>query len=147
MKEPLALRFGSIADPADGQRHIVRVRFAEALQKQGALDGGDDESLHAFRLACKRLRFAIERLEPQPPNLKRAAELLSVLTDELGWAHDCAELAQLAQDEDAPLVSARARRDRSRFALRARRLWRHAFRATGEFASLARYAAFQWSDS
>lgn len=147
MKNALELRFASAAGPQDAQRHIVRVRFAEALQKQAAFDGRDDEALHAFRLACKRLRFAIERLQPQPSGMDRAATLLSRLTDELGWAHDCAQLAQIAGECSAPLVAARARRDRDRYAIRARRLWRHAFRATGEFAELADYAGFNWSAS
>ena len=135
------------ASPKDAQRNIVRVRFAQALHQQSALDSHDDERVHAFRLACKRLRSAIERLDPQPPRVDRAEALLSRLTDELGWAHDCTQLAQLAGDCAAPLVATRARRDRDRYVLRARRLWRHAFRSSGEFAELAGYAGFTWSVS
>ncbi len=128
------------------ERGIVRVHFARVLKRASALDRGDDEALHAFRLCCKRLRFALERLD-DTTGLERARALLSVLTDELGWAHDCAELAAFAEDCDAPLVAARARRDGDRYALRARRLWRHAFRSDGEFAALAAYAGFTWSPS
>ena len=145
MKEPLALRFTAVSGPAQAERHIARVRFAEALHKQSALDRGDDEAVHAFRLACKRLRFTIERFQAHRPELKPAAELLSALTDELGWAHDCAELIELAREAQAPLVAARAKRDRDRYVLRASRLWRHGFLANGEFAPLARYAGFSWS--
>lgn len=145
MKSAAELRFASVPTAALAERHVVRVRFAEALQRQSSLGGKDDEALHAFRLACKRLRFAIERLDPQPPGFARAAALLSRLTDELGWAHDCSQLAALAGECGAPLVAARARRDRDRYALRAHRLWRHAFRNTGEFAPLAAYAGFDWS--
>jgi CHAD domain-containing protein len=147
MKNALELRFASAADPPDAQRHIVRVRFAEAVRKQTALDLHDDEALHAFRLACKRLRFALERLRPRAPEMKRAQTLLSRLTGELGLAHDCAQLGLLADECNAPLVAARARRDRDRYVIRARRLWRHAFRETGEFAQLAAYAGFTWSVS
>ena len=135
------------ASPEDAQRNIVRVRFAQALHQQSALDSHDDERVHAFRLACKRLRFALERLDPQAPGIKRALLLLSRLTDELGWAHDCMQLAQIALDCAAPLVAVRAGRDRDRYILRARRLWRHAFRSSGEFAELAGYAGFTWSVS
>lgn len=135
------------ASPEDAQRNIVRVRFAQALHQQSALDSHDDERVHAFRLACKRLRFALERLDPQAPGIERALLLLSRLTDELGWAHDCMQLAQIALECAAPLVAVRARRDRDRYVLRARRLWRHAFRSSGEFAALAQYAGFTWSVS
>ena len=145
MKDPLQLRFPPSETPAHAQRHVVRFRFAECLQRQHALDDDDDERVHAFRLACKRLRFALERMDPQLPELKSATALLSVLTEELGFAHDCARLVQVAGEHDAPLVAARARRDRERYLTRARRLWRHAFRTNGEFAPLASYAGFTWS--
>lgn len=144
MKEPLALRFTTVPDAAHAERYIARVRFAEALHKQSALEKGDDEAVHSFRLACKRLRFAIERIRVHAPELAPAAELLSTLTDELGWAHDCAELIDLAREVQAPLVEARAKRDRDRYVLRASRLWRHGFLESGEFAALARYAGFTW---
>lgn len=146
MKTALELRFASVPDVAGAERHVVRVRFAEALQKQSALDGNDDDATHAFRLACKRLRFALEREQPQSADLQRAAKLLAVLTAELGGAHDCAELAELANACGAPLVAARAHRDRDRYVARAKRLWRHGFRARGEFAALAAYAGFTWSE-
>jgi CHAD domain-containing protein len=147
MKTAIELRFAAVENVAQAQQHIVRVRFAEALARQGALDGADDDALHAFRLACKRLRFAIERLHPRPPDVERSQTLLARLTDELGGAHDCAELAKLAVKSDAPLVAARARRDRDRYVTRARALWRHAFESSGDFAALARYAEFSWSRS
>lgn len=145
MKDPVQLQFPATQTPDGAQRHAVRVRFAECLQRQHALRGDDDERIHAFRLACKRLRFALERMDPQPTQLKRAAELLSVLSDELGWAHDCVTLAQVASENGAPLVAQRACRDRERYLTRARRLWRHAFRTNGEFSPLASYAGFTWS--
>lgn len=145
MKDPLQLHLRSLQTPAQAERHVIRVRFAECLQQQPALEGDDDERVHGFRLACKRLRFALERLEPQPDELKRAASLLATLCDELGWAHDCARLAEFGSECGAPLVAARALRDRARYLARARRVWRHAFRTSGEFAPLASYAGFSWS--
>ncbi|HEY9180236.1 MAG TPA: CHAD domain-containing protein [Candidatus Baltobacteraceae bacterium] len=145
MSAPLALRFSGVTDAAQAQRYVVRVRFAEALRSQSALESGDDERLHAFRLCCKRLRFAIERLEAPSPGLDRAAALLSKITDELGFAHDCAQLIDLAKETPAPLVQARAKRDRDRYVGRAARLWNQAFVGDGEFAPLAAYAGFTWS--
>ena len=145
MSAPLALRFSGVTDGAQAQRCVVRVRFAEALRIQSALESSDDERVHAFRLYCKRLRFAIERLEAPPPGLDRAAALLSKVTDELGFAHDCAQLIDLAKETPAPLVQARAKRDRDRYVERAARLWHQAFAADGAFAPLAAYAGFSWS--
>jgi CHAD domain-containing protein len=147
MKDALQLRFSSIATAAQAEQHLLAVRFAECMQRQAALDGDDDERLHAFRLACKRLRFAIERLDPAPPSLAQTASFVSTLTDELGFAHDCARLAKLAEDCGAMLVAARARRDRARYVARARRMWRSAFRTRGEFAPLAAYAGFTWGSA
>ncbi|HKU66728.1 MAG TPA: CHAD domain-containing protein [Candidatus Baltobacteraceae bacterium] len=145
MKNAAELRFTSVADSSQAQRHVVSVRFAETLSRQSALEADDDEALHAFRLCCKRLRFALERLDPQSPEMREARTLVGRLTDELGWAHDCAELAKLAHEHRAPLTAARARRDRDRYVARAARLWRHAFRTSGEFEALAQYAGFTWS--
>ncbi len=146
MKEPVELRFGSIS-PAEAERHVLRVRFAEVLQSQSALSGDDDEALHAFRLACKRVRFALERIEGQQPHLTRAAALLNRLTDELGGVHDCARLVELAEESKAPAAAARARRDRDAYVSRARRLWHEAFRSNGEFTVLAQYAGYSRSFS
>jgi CHAD domain-containing protein len=145
MKDPLQIRLRSMQTPAQAERHVIRVRFAECLQREPALEGDDDERVHGFRLACKRLRFALERLESPPEELERAAWLLSRVCDELGWAHDCARLAQVASECGAPAVGARALRDRARYLVRARRVWRHAFKTNGEFAPLAAYAGFSWS--
>lgn len=147
MKDALALHFSSLATPGQAQQHIVRVRFAEALARQSALTQGNDEEIHAFRLACKRLRFAIERLEDAEPAVQAAAKIFARLTDELGGAHDCAELARLASECGAPLVAGRALRDRDRYVTRAERLWRRAFRDEGGFAALATYAGFTWSST
>lgn len=147
MKNALELRFTAVPTPSEAERHVVRVRFAECLTRQRSLDGRNDEAMHAFRLACKRLRFALERLKPQHTGLLPAARLLSIITDELGWAHDCTDLAQFAAECGAPLVEARARRDRNRYVLRAHRLWRHGFLTHGEFEPLAQYAGYTWSAS
>lgn len=145
MNDPLQPHLRSLQTPEQAERRVIRIRFAESLQRQAALESDDDERVHGFRLACKRLRFALERLEPQPEELSRTVALLAELCEELGWAHDCARLAHFASECGAPLVAQRALRDRARYLTRARRLWRHAFKTSGEFAPLASYAGFSWS--
>lgn len=145
MSAPLQLGFEAIGAPGDAERHIARVRFAEVLRCQSALASNDDETLHGFRLACKRLRFALERIEPRLDELEPTIALLRRLTDELGFAHDCAELAELARGCEAPLVASHALRDRDRYVARAVRLWRRGFEENGAFAALASYARFRWS--
>jgi CHAD domain-containing protein len=145
MSAPLQLRFEAIGTPADAERHVARIRFAEVLRCQAALASNDDDAVHAFRLACKRLRFSLERIQPQPDELAPAIALLRRLTDELGFAHDCAGLAELARGCEAPLVASRALGDRDRYVARAMRLWRRGFEENGAFAALASYARFRWS--
>lgn len=130
--------------PERSQQQIVAMHFARCLRQQWALTRGGDEHVHAFRLACKNLRFALERLDPPQEDLEPARSLLELLCDELGYAHDCTRLAQLAQERRAPLTAARGRRDRDGYVARARALWRTAFRDHGEFEQLAGYALFRW---
>jgi CHAD domain-containing protein len=123
-------------------RGIVRVRFAQALARQSSLEGGGDEALHAFRLACKRLRFALERIEGS--EFDAALDVLERISDDLGDAHDCSRLMRLAAECGTPLVCARAQRDRDGAITRARRNWRRAFADDGAFAALAAYGGFSW---
>jgi len=123
---------------------LVRVRFAECLSRQAALFTDDDETMHAFRLACKRLRYAIERHEQELPHLQSVAEFLAKITDELGSAHDCVVLAERSAACKAALVAVRARRDRDGYVAHARRLWRRAFRRRGALSPLAAYVGFRW---
>lgn len=144
MKEPREIAFAGIATPEDAVRQVVRLRFAECMEKQAALSGGDDEAVHAFRLACKRLRYAVERFEQTKATLAPAAELLSGIADELGAAHDCVVLAARAGKCSADLVAQRALAGRDRFVRRAARIWKRGFEDQGAFASLADYTGFHW---
>lgn len=147
MKDAREIAFAGIATPDDAVRHVVRLRFAECLEKQAALSGGGDEAVHAFRLACKRLRYAVERFEQTKTMLAPAAELLSGIADELGAAHDCVVLAARAGTCGADLVTQRALADRDRYVRRAARIWKRGFEEHGAFAPLAAYTGFHWSTS
>ena len=145
MKSARDLTFPGISSPDDAVRYLLRVRFAECLEKQRALSDGDDEAIHGFRLACKRLRYAIERTPKPGVDLEPAGELLSTITNELGCAHDCVVLAQRAAQCNADRVARHALQDRNRYVRRAQRLWSRAFERNGTFAALAGFTGFRWS--
>jgi CHAD domain-containing protein len=147
MKEPREIAFSGIATAEDAVRQVLRLRFAECLEKQAALSGADDEAVHAFRLACKRLRYALERFDQTKTVLAASAELLAGITDELGAAHDCVVLAARAGKCGADLVAQRALADRDRYERRAARIWKRGFEENGAFAALAAYTGFHWSPS
>lgn len=100
---------------------ILSRRAGDCFACERALQRNDDEPLHAFRLACKRLRFAIELLER--PDLKELAKQLARVTDELGAAHDCAVLAKRARRCEASRVAVRAVGDRAPAIARAAAIW------------------------
>ena len=102
-------------------KRIVRKHVDECFRLQRALDSNDNDAIHEFRLACKRLRYAIERFGMSEMNAE--ATLLSRITDELGLAHDCVMLAKIARKAEAPAVSWHAQQDRSRYIKNGRALW------------------------
>jgi CHAD domain-containing protein len=67
---------------------ILRTRLSEALDLAPALTGRERQALHNFRIACKRLRYALERYTNGEPHFERAAERLASVQDALGEAHD-----------------------------------------------------------
>jgi CHAD domain-containing protein len=144
MKRGRDIAFDSVAAPEDAMRTVLRIRFAECLAAQAALFGDDDDAMHAFRLACKRLRYAIERFAEEHPELQPSAELLSQMTDQLGAAHDCVVLAERADKTGANIVRFRTRQDRNRYVKQARRLWMSAFGEQSPFAALAQYTGYTW---
>jgi CHAD domain-containing protein len=144
MKGACEIDFAQAGEPEEAIRQILRVRFAECLTHQAALSGEDDEYMHEFRLACKRLRYAIERFSEEHPELEPAAQLLEQMTDELGAAHDSVVLHQRAEKAGADVVRFHTRQDRNRHVQRARRLWQSAFRAESPFATLAAYTGYTW---
>ena len=68
-------------------------RLADALARGARVDDAastrrDKQGLHDFRIACKRLRYALERFQTLEPSLEAIAERLRSLQDALGEAHD-----------------------------------------------------------
>ena len=144
MRNARELTFPEIEMPEEAVLYLLRVRFAECLSLQPSLFKNDDKAIHAFRLSCKRLRYAIERFEESEAELRPVAEFLTQITDELGFAHDCAVLAELGLSYSAPLVAQRAQADRERYIDRARGRWRRAFRKKGVLGILAARTGFNW---
>ncbi|HET6276445.1 MAG TPA: CHAD domain-containing protein [Candidatus Cybelea sp.] len=67
---------------------VVRVRLREARTLARALDRRDCQSLHDFRIACKRLRYALERFQGLDASLETIAGRLAAVQERLGEAHD-----------------------------------------------------------
>lgn len=107
----------------EAARVIVHTRLADVLSRAPALQGAEDETLHAFRLACKQLRYALERLENVSPALSRADGVLKEIAQALGASRDCVVLAKRAAACEAPHVEARALRDRAAQLAHARLVW------------------------
>jgi CHAD domain-containing protein len=68
---------------------VLETRLREVRSLTTGLRSRDPRSLHDFRIACKRLRYALERFEALDPSLESAAERLAELQDALGETHDC----------------------------------------------------------
>lgn len=67
---------------------IVRTRHEEVADLSGALHTREPLPLHDFRIACKRLRYAMERFCKRVPEFKEPAARLAEIQDALGEAHD-----------------------------------------------------------
>lgn len=121
-------------------QRIITVRFAELLQRSQALSSGGVKGLHDMRIACKRLRYALETFTTQLPFLSPAAQALRTMQDTLGELHDCDMLADAAVRSSADLLYARLLRDRTELLFSARTQWKNSFRSRGPFAKMISYA-------
>lgn len=72
----------------DVAKRVLEARFDEARALAGELEHRRQRGLHDFRIACKRLRYALERFEALDSSLALAADRLAHLQCELGEAHD-----------------------------------------------------------
>jgi CHAD domain-containing protein len=105
--------------------HVVGARLAEAGDHAAKVDRTDCDAMHAFRIACKRLRFALERLATHNPLLDAGAAHVALAADALGEVHDCdVLLAELP--ESMPKTRATLSANRERCAARSLALWNDA---------------------
>jgi|HubBroStandDraft_4_1064222.scaffolds.fasta_scaffold189637_2 CHAD domain-containing protein len=122
----------------DAMRRIAIVRFAEVLTLVPALRRGRSRDLHDLRIACKRLRYALESFTPREPALLEAASRLSQLQDALGDLHD-RDLLLLVMPKKLHVSAQSIRIQREDALARARALWRDAFAPYGPFEGLMRF--------
>jgi CHAD domain-containing protein len=124
--------------PGEAALRILAIRFSEALLLSNAFEDADPSRIHDFRIACKRLRYAIELFRDRlTPEFRDASSVLSQLQDLLGEVHDCDVLDVMAQDCGADRLRRRIARDRRRKLEAAQRLWRSSLRHNGELQGAA----------
>ena len=82
-------------------------------------------SLHQFRIAGKRLRYALERFEEDDPALHEGTEQLARLQDALGEAHDRDVLLTILPPS-MPQTQRRLQTERERYVDDAIALWAQA---------------------
>jgi CHAD domain-containing protein len=104
-------------------RQVLRTRAAEVRRLAAGLEHRDKRGLHDFRIACKRLRYALERFEDREPPLQATAQRLPLLQDALGEAHDRDVLLSVLPPT-MPQTERRLRDEREAHVDRAVGLWR-----------------------
>ena len=119
-------------------RRVAIVRFAELLTHAPALRRARANEIHTLRIACKRLRFALERFSAFEPSLHEAAIRLTQLQDALGDVHDRDVLLALLP-KTARNTAHRLEIQREDAIARGRALWHDAFAPFGPFEGLMRF--------
>jgi len=102
---------------------VLQTRLREAHALASGLARRDKQGLHDFRIACKRLRYALERFQTVDPSLEAIAERLAALQDALGEAHDRDVLLTILPPT-MPETERRLQRERTELVDRADALWR-----------------------
>jgi CHAD domain-containing protein len=123
--KPLRVELRGVDEVDELVNRVLQTRLREARELAHGLQKRDKQSLHDFRIACKRLRYAFERFESLDPSLAAIAEKLASLQDALGEAHDRDVLLTILP----PAMSATERRlvtDREARVDRAIALWAEA---------------------
>lgn len=101
---------------------VLQTRLREARALASGLERRDKQGLHDFRIACKRLRYALERFQTVEPSLEEIAERLATLQDALGEAHDRDVLLQILPPT-MPETERRLQRERTELVDRGAALW------------------------
>jgi CHAD domain-containing protein len=120
--KPERVDLQGVSNERDLIDRVVRTRLREVERLAGGLEARDNQVLHDFRIACKRLRYALERFEAIDPSLHDAAERLARLQDALGEAHDRDVLLMILPPPMAQ-TQRRLRREREECVDQAAALW------------------------
>ncbi|MFY9664001.1 MAG: CHAD domain-containing protein [Candidatus Cybelea sp.] len=109
----------------DVQKLVARVlqtRLREARALTTRLARRDQQGLHDFRIAGKRLRYALERFQALDPSLEAIAQRLALVQDALGEAHDRDVLLAILPPT-MPSTQRRLKDEREAFVDRSLALW------------------------
>jgi CHAD domain-containing protein len=129
--KPGPVELGEAREAPQILRCVIGVRFAEAGAQATALRSGGTAELHQFRIAVKRLRYALERFAEVDPLFQATATHLAHLQDALGETRDC-DLLLRALPPTMPKTRSRLLEHRLTNALHAQRLWNDALVLLGE---------------
>jgi CHAD domain-containing protein len=120
--KPRRIDFNGVHTKRDVIERVLRTRRSEAFDLAPALGGRERQALHDFRIACKRLRYALERFTNGEPEFERAAERLASVQDALGEAHDRDVLLTILPP-NMPETERRLMEEREECVARAEREW------------------------
>jgi CHAD domain-containing protein len=121
--KPRRIELDGVEDPNAVVSNVLATRLREARALAGELQRRDSQGLHDFRIACKRLRYALERFESLDPSLESVAEPLGSLQDALGEAHDRDVLLAMLE-ANLPQTRDRLESERNAYVDRAADLWK-----------------------
>jgi CHAD domain-containing protein len=120
--KPRLVELRDARTPRDVIRKILQLRLEESLSLAGELETREPEGLHDFRIACKRLRYAMERFAALDPSYEETASRLADLQDALGEAHDRDVLLTILPPA-MELTQRRLQQERESYVDRAASLW------------------------
>lgn len=101
---------------------VLQTRLHEARALTSGLAQRDKQGLHDFRIAGKRLRYALERFQALDASLEAIAERLALVQDALGEAHDRDVLLAILPPI-MPATEQRLKTEREEFVDRSLALW------------------------
>jgi CHAD domain-containing protein len=120
--KPQRVDLHCVTDVDELVERVLQTRLREARLLTPSLERRNKQGLHDFRIACKRLRYALERFEDLEPSLQGTAERLALLQDALGEAHDRDVLLAILPATMAA-TEWRLKKEREEFVDRAVSLW------------------------
>ena len=86
--KPERVALQGVSELHDIVGRVVQTRIREVEALASGLDRRDKQGLHDFRIACKRVRYALERFGDLDGSFEASAERFTALQDALGEAHD-----------------------------------------------------------
>lgn len=120
--KPESVDLRGVCEMSDLVERVVRTRREEVRRLAVSLEDRDKAALHNFRIAAKRLRYALERFADIDPSYRDEAERLALMQDALGEAHDRDVLLSILPPAMA-ITERRLQSERAEFIDRATALW------------------------